>query len=241
MLLLGYEFLGYDRTTDVTEFKVEGRTIRLAGLDSGGDLGVFKNAYKVNVSNKTVLDIGANIGDRALHFLNSGAEKVIAVEADPYTFHLLERNIEINELNDRIIPLNAAVSDASGIIRIPYRNVNVIGTGADQKKYPEGTVGVAVPKVSLMSMIQEYNIVASVLKMDCEGCEYDAILPTGPEALRNAFSDIAIEYHYGALRLAEYLKKNHFNVEYSPKESYYNKSSIPHRMSLGMLYASRKK
>ena len=44
-----------------------------------------------------------------------------------------------------------------------------------------------------------------MLKMDCEGCEYDSILNTDDEILKK-FSTIILEYHYGYQNLVEKLE-----------------------------------
>ena len=46
----------------------------------------------------------------------------------------------------------------------------------------------------------------SILKIDCEGCEYDSILHT-PDIALQRFSHIQIEYHLGYRDLKEKLEK----------------------------------
>lgn len=237
--LLGLKFISFDRSTDVTELEINGQKIKLAGLQYGGDLGVFTGAYNVDVRGKIVLDIGANIGDSAIHFINSGAARVIAVEADPFTFDILRRNVELNDLTDRILPVNAAVSGELGMLRIPKRKSNAIGTSANSLRYPEGTRGVEVVKKTLESFIEEFKINSAVLKLDCEGCEYDAILKTEGIQIINAFDQIALEYHYGAEKIENFLKELLYKVEVTPERKYYSKNSVPHIMHIGMIHARK--
>ena len=238
-MLLDLRYLRYDELTDITEFEADGTMIRLAGLNYGGDLGVFTGTYNIDVKNRIVLDIGANIGDSAVHFINSGASSVIAVEADPFTFDLLRKNVEINSLDKKVILINAAISSKSGILRIPYRKANVIGTAANLLRYPDGSEGVEVKQMTLGSLIEEYQVSAAVMKMDCEGCEYSAFLDTEDSRVTNAFNEIAIEYHYGSEKLRKYFEKNGYKVEVTPEKKYYNKGTIPHIMHLGTMYARK--
>ena len=238
--LLGIKFLSYDKSTDFTELETNGFKIKLVGLQYGGDLGVFMGEYNVYVKDKVVLDIGANIGDSAIYFINSGASKVIAVEADPFTFDLLERNVELNGLANMIIPFNAAVSEKSGILKIPYRRSSTIGTGANSFRYPEGSAGVEVMKITLESLIEKYQINSGVLKIDCEGCEYDAVFGTDGNQIVNAFDEIILEYHYGAEKIKSILDELCYITEVTPEKKYYNKSSIPHIMHIGMIHAKRR-
>jgi FkbM family methyltransferase len=232
--LMGLKFVSYDESTDVTKLEINGQKIKLSGLQYGGDLGVFTGAYNIDVRGRTVLDIGANIGDSAIHFINSGASRVIAVEADPFTFDILRRNVELNDLADKILPVSAAVSGELGILKIPYRNSN-----ANSFRYPDGTQGVEVVKKTLESFIEEFKINSAVLKLDCEGCEYDAILKTDGKQIINAFDQIALEYHYGAEKINNFLKELLYTVESTPERRYYNKNSVPHIMHIGMIHARK--
>jgi hypothetical protein len=62
------------------------------------------------------VDIGANIGyDTLLGSLRVGATgKVVAIEASPRTFALLQRNLEINKTSSNVRAVNLAVSEHPG-------------------------------------------------------------------------------------------------------------------------------
>lgn len=65
----------------------------------------------------TVLDIGANIGVICVGMIEQGlVDKAIAIEPDPHNFALLEHNVRQNGLEDRVICLRRAVSDASHVV-----------------------------------------------------------------------------------------------------------------------------
>ena len=65
----------------------------------------------------TLIDIGANIGPIAIGMLQLGlVERAIVVEPDPGNFALLQRNVEQNQLSDRMICLPYAVSCQSGTV-----------------------------------------------------------------------------------------------------------------------------
>lgn len=55
----------------------------------------FSKMWTVNVTEKTVLDIGADRGSTASFFLNRGASIVIAVEGNPNLFNELKQNAVI--------------------------------------------------------------------------------------------------------------------------------------------------
>jgi hypothetical protein len=68
----------------------------------------------------------------------------------------------------------------------------------------------------LENIIDLYNLGFDdpLLKMDCEGWEYDIILTASSDILRK-FSHILIEYHYGYENLKDKLKESGFQVSVS--------------------------
>ena len=60
-------------------------------------------------------------------------------------------------------------------------------------------------------MCDKYKIDSGILKMNCEGCEYDVILETSEIVLKK-FSQILIQYHDGADDIIEKLSKIGFKV-----------------------------
>lgn len=62
-----------------------------------------------------MLEIGANIGTHSIYAaLEHEFECQIALEPDPRTFELLQRNIALNNLNGRILALNTAAGSGPG-------------------------------------------------------------------------------------------------------------------------------
>jgi FkbM family methyltransferase len=73
----------------------------------------FGGAYvNVDVNNKTVLDIGAGVGDTAILFSLRGAKRVIALEPYPSLFMIALTNIRINRLEDKVLLLNAGIGSS---------------------------------------------------------------------------------------------------------------------------------
>jgi FkbM family methyltransferase len=127
----------------------------------------------LNVEGKVVVDIGAFIGDSSIYFALRSAKRVIAVEPHPEAYKEMVENIRLNGLEDVIIPINAGLSSRSGVICI--KNVDVEGTYGTYHGLSE--CDTAVPAITLADIIDKYDVSRDVvLKMDCEGCEYDVIL-----------------------------------------------------------------
>lgn len=70
---------------------------------------VYSNRKKSEV----VIDCGAYIGRLTIIAAKSVGVKgrVISIEPDPITFKLLLRNISLNKVADRVIPINVALSN----------------------------------------------------------------------------------------------------------------------------------
>jgi len=160
----------------------------------------------LNVKDKNVLDIGAFVGDSPIYFILKGAKKVYAIEPHPDAYNEMLENIKLNNMEDKIIPVNIGISYEKDYINIYIKAVNTQGT-----LLKPGNNGTKVPAGKLSDIIDKYNIDAQILKMDCEGCEYDIILKDYDTI--KEFEEIGFEYHANNTKipvdkLLEKLKKD---------------------------------
>ena len=173
-------------------------------------LSVFEEGlYSIlNVDGKVVIDIGAFVGDSAIYFASRGAKKVIAVEPHPDAFKEMLDNIKLNNFENIVVPLNVGLASKPG--KICIEKVDIEGT-IDTYHRP-GECDVVVPAITLGDVVSRYVINRSaVLKMDCEGCEFDVIL-NDYEHVR-IFKELIIEIHLYAssepLKLLKVLAKDY--------------------------------
>lgn len=110
------------------------------------------------------LDVGANIGSYTI--LASGVRRAItwAFEPDPDTVAALQRNIELNSLNDRVVVHEFAVGDRDGTV--PFtRGLDTVNRVASERE----------PSVRSVSLRRLDSIVGAnrplMIKMDVEGYE----------------------------------------------------------------------
>ncbi len=217
----------FNTNLNALQFNYKGIEIQLYGsLDNGDIVDVFLHCdYSwLNSNNKIVLDIGANIGDSSIYFALNNAKKVIALEPYPYSYNYALKNININNLNDKITLLNAGYGEDSEI-KVDENKITDAGTDLKPSKN-----GKNIKLYSLKTLINEYNLNNEdlLLKMDCEGCEYN-LLNEDNDVLRK-FKRIQIEYHYGYDKLINKLKACNFKVQFTqPKKI--------KEMSLGWIYA----
>jgi FkbM family methyltransferase len=191
----------------------------------------FEEEYSfLNVEGKNVVDIGANIGDTAIYFSIKGAKKVISLEPYPYTFDTAKLNVILSSFKEKIFLVNAGYGK-DGRIKIDTNFTPTIGS--DIK---ESLDGAGVEIYSLDTIMTKYNIDSGILKIDCEGCEYN-LLDEKNETL-SRFQMIQIEYHYGYEKLVDKLKMCGFKTTYTkPTKSYNN--SAGKTMMIGHIYAER--
>jgi FkbM family methyltransferase len=164
----------------------------------------FEKEYEtLEVKNKIVLDIGANVGDSSILFSRLGAKKVIALEPQIEFFNMCKKNIELNNLEQKIEILNAGLDDKQGHFFIDIKK--------DSKHFAfeSATQGIKIPKMTLDEITpDEKNL---VLKLDCELCEYNVILNSTEECLKK-FDRILIEFHDGNKNLINELTSIGFKV-----------------------------
>ena len=182
------------------------------GLDNGDIVNTFfkKDYANILVNDKTILDIGANIGDTSIFYALNGAKKIIGIEPFFKNFDYAQKNIQINNLDHMIILLQAGCSSKKEIIKIdPDYNSNI------ESKIKKFNTGIDLQMVTLQDIINVYKIPKnSVLKIDCEGCEYDIIENVSFETISH-FSDIQIEYHFGYKQLKNKLQSFGYTVKVS--------------------------
>lgn len=96
--------------------------------------------------------------------------------------------------------------------------------------------GQQIKLLTLKTLLEAYQIRSAVLKMDCEGCEYDVILNT-PNNILKKFAKMQIEYHYGSSSLKKKLEDPGITVSVTKPRYRFNKFADKKVMHVGWLYA----
>lgn len=115
------------------------------------------------------------------------------------------KNIDLNSLNDKITLLNAGYGGDSEV-------------GVNPETIADGTSllvpsknGVKVRLYSLKTLLHEYKIEEAVLKIDCEGCEYNLL--NEENYILKKFKRIELEFHYGYKNLVAKLTDAGFDIK----------------------------
>jgi FkbM family methyltransferase len=164
---------------------------------SRGDFAVLKEIYRrkdyeeFDLENyQVMIDVGGHIGAFSVKY-SDHADKIISYEPNPSTFSLLEKNLYINEVNN-VVPLNKALSHRKGEIEL-YSNSTSLRSSTKIKESNTSTKNVKTEslKHSLEKIDSKEN---TLLKLDCEGAEFDIIGKTDKETLKK-LDAIFIEWH----------------------------------------------
>ena len=136
----------------------------------------------LNLQNRYVIDIGANNADTALYFAKNGSQ-VIAFEPVKHIYELGLENIELNpNLKNKIKFINKAVGAKKGMLDISMGST---------KEYADANDSYKIEVITIEDIINKYEFPYDVLKMDCEGCEFEIIENTD----LSQFNEIIFEHH----------------------------------------------
>jgi FkbM family methyltransferase len=174
----------------------DGSRITCRIVDSGGPLSVYADAdYDVPGVDwpavGRIVDIGAHVGSFTIWAATRAPQaRCLAVEPNPETYKRLVANIRDNGLQDRVTTVNAAVGVESGTGRLELVEHSL---GTRLARTGEGEVAVRVE--SLSSLLAAAGMTdVDVLKVDCEGMEYDLFGAMTAERFQS-IGVIACEYH----------------------------------------------
>ena len=143
-----------------------------------------------------IIDAGAHVGVATAYFKHHYPRaRVLALEANPATFALLQRNVSHNGFDD-VHPLQAALAPQAGEITF-YASASdetpgAWGDSAVQQPWHEGegTATVQAPAVTLSSLLTEP---VDLLKLDIEGLETAVLKEAAPRL--SLVRQVILEFH----------------------------------------------
>ena len=174
------------------------------------------NLVKLIKKGDTIVDIGAHIGIFSIMAAKiSEYGQVFSFEPEESNYLLLQKNISLNKLKNLRF-FNKAVTSKGGKVKLVISPNNkgahtLLGQGDQFQEVS------AVTLTEIINFIGGNNI--NLLKLDCEGSEYDILLNAEPKDLRR-IDKIIMEVHetpytgnYNAKLLYQHLTMHGFTIQ----------------------------
>ena len=157
-----------------------------------------------------IIDVGANTGLFSLRMKYLYPDSnITCYEPYPPNFEKLEQTVQRNQLNDVQVKMEA-VSDKMGKIQLYIHPKNIGGHSLYQQE--AGKKSIEVDTVVLHDILHKKQ--CDLLKLDCEGAEYDIIQSITP-ALAQQIKNIIYEATpacYNVKKLNQYLNDLGYSV-----------------------------
>ena len=158
-------------------------------------LGAYECDWELD-DDPVVVDIGANIGAWVLRLAEQRPRlRGICYEPDPGAASYLRRNLFLNGLEERVEVRSEAISDRTGTASLfqakPGDGTSSLRSVSHAIRFEQET---PVRTVSFLKAMERIEGQVSLLKIDCEGAEYD-IIARAPFEAWERIRRVVIEYH----------------------------------------------
>ena len=160
--------------------------------------------------NAVILDIGANIGNHSIYWaVRANAKRIYSFEPVKETFRILKKNVELNNLNDKIKIFNLGLSDKKINGSISFYDHNNIG-GTHIKQNTDGNL-----LLDELDNIKIEEDTVDFVKIDVEGHELqvlkgarETLIKYKPAIFVETFSDKQPQVHEYLTNLGYRLEKS---------------------------------
>ncbi|MFL6061932.1 MAG: FkbM family methyltransferase [Marmoricola sp.] len=141
-----------------------------------------------------ILDIGAHVGTFSTHLASIHPTATAdCYEPSPDTFQFLKSNVEVNGNADRIHTHQQALAGETGFAIFDLQGA---GSGHNHIAFDDHVdgSGVRVETVAFDEVVANARGPVELIKMDCEGGEYDLVYKSSKESWANV-QRLVLEYH----------------------------------------------
>ena len=181
-----------------------------------------------------VMDVGMNVGVASLYFASlDNVKKIFAYEPLKLNYKLAQKNFEKNtDLAGKIIVFNYGLDNTDTEMELPFAHEGDLGFSTSdfvlEKTKNKPVVKGRVEKIQIKNIENELISIKNkfpgyriMLKLDCEGTEYNIIQLLSDKSLLDLVYLVVVEWHYkGPDILVQLLIKNNFRIIH--QEDHYN-------------------
>ena len=177
-----------------------------------------------STQNCIVIDIGANIGISSLFFSRlKCVEKIYSFEPVPETYQQAKNNLSLNESINKVVQLNNFGLGKNNRSEVFIFNKEMKGNtgvrGLLSPSYAANSNNFIEVEVSIRDVSEVFSQICNenkgkkvVVKMDCEGAEYEIFENLSNSNVLSTIDVFMIEWHdKGALEIEKALQNANFN------------------------------
>lgn len=212
----GVQFIASLYNTDLLFYLHADRYLeREAGSRKTANNDPVKGLSLFFLENATAIDVGANVGTMSLYIASRGAAKIYSFEPGPLQSDL-RRNISLNKLEDRIIPVPMGLSDTEESM-FWAEDQNNPGNAHLLKEFDELNMSKIQTNFGDSSLLKKVDVTTldkyfsgnqslsrlDLIKIDVEGLEL-RVLNGGKNIIQNYRPYLVIETHRVASDMMRY-------------------------------------
>jgi len=124
------------------------------------------------IKDRDIIDGGAFVGDSAIVFNDYTKKNIYSFEPDKSNFNKLQETIELNNLKNKIIPINLGLSDKDDEINLYPTEFCQSVLVVNPKNSHNPTI---IKTTSIDEFVEKNNLNPGLIKLDIEGNELEAI------------------------------------------------------------------
>lgn len=149
----------------------------------------------LDVADKIIMDIGGHFGTFTVLAMQKGARSAVVFEPFLESFQLLRTNIR--PFGRKVATINAAVVSSRAETTVLWVHPEGHYGANSTTKAIRGFIETKVKAVNFADMLAAYS--PEVIKLDCEGAEYDLLLNTVlPTFVKQVYCEL--HYHQNSLQ-----------------------------------------
>ena len=164
-------------------------------------------------SGDVMIDIGAHIGMASIYYAKQYPQlKIYAFEPIPENSETIFKNLKLNNVKN-VSVIEKAVTHDGQMVQMEMPDASTMGgvkvdlaSPSDNQKIKR--TAFSVESTTLEDIFKKYNIEkCKILKIDCEGSEYEILLNTPKEIFQK------IEYLAGEFHINKYLESKGYSIK----------------------------